>query len=89
MSETIILQTASDLCQVSFEQAVELLKPEPPLILVFSDKCGEKFINEFVRTWLWENYRITSICMVPPEVLKTPHSWSISSYNRSVVSVPC
>lgn len=78
----IRMSPSCDLVSISFEDAVKLLSPDRPIVLVCSPySCDEEFAR-----WLWDNSRITSICFAPKEILKYENSWAIYGYDSYVYS---
>ena len=71
-----------DMGETAFNEAVKLLSPDKPMMLV----CSEYSVSDLFGRWLWDNSRITSICYVPSEILKHENSWALYGYDTAVYS---
>ncbi len=71
-----------DLVETSFKEALKLLAPDLPLMLV----CSEYSVDEIFGRWLWDNSRVTCISFAPKEILKHENSWALYGCNKAVYS---
>ena len=84
VTNTLIrLPVSSDLSECSYLDAVGLLTEvnDLPLLLI----CTQEDSN-YIADFLWNNHRITSICVVPKELLKEENSWCIVGHKYTVIS---
>ena len=76
------LTPLADLSITAFEDAIDLLLPDEPRVLVCA---GTEYPKEFAG-WLWNNWRVVGVTLLPAQILKYPNAWAVYGLTTVVYS---